>query len=174
MTTAASTTDLDASRAQSTGFDVEAIRRDFPILRQTVNGKPLIYLDNVATAQKPQVVIDTLSRYYAEYNANIHRGVHHLSVQATKAYEGARAKVQRLLGAARPEEIVFTRGTTESINLVAQTFARTGLRPGDEILISTMEHHSNIVPWQMLCEQTSAVLRVAPINDAGELVFDEF
>ncbi|MCH8344348.1 MAG: cysteine desulfurase [Planctomycetes bacterium] len=155
-------------------FDVERVRRDFPILQRTINGKPLVYLDNAATGQKPQAVIDTISRYYAAENANIHRGVHRLSVDATAAYEGARAKVQRFMGAARPEEIIFVRSATEAINLVAQAYARPTLKPGDEVLISTMEHHSNIVPWQIVCEQTGSVLRVVPINDAGEYMFEEY
>ncbi|MCH8151753.1 MAG: cysteine desulfurase [Planctomycetes bacterium] len=155
-------------------FDVEQVRRDFPILQRTINGKPLVYLDNAATGQKPQAVIDTISRYYAAENANIHRGVHRLSVDATAAYEGARAKVQRFMGAGRPEEIIFVRSATEAINLVAQAYARPTLEPGDEVLISTMEHHSNIVPWQIVCEQTGSVLRVVPINDAGEYMFEEY
>lgn len=155
-------------------FDVERIRGDFPILRETVNGKPLVYLDNAATSQKPAVVIDTIKTYYETSNANIHRGVHHLSVKATDAYERARATMQRFLGASRPEELVFVRSATEAINLVAQTWGRANLNRGDEIIISHLEHHSNIVPWQLLCEQTGAVLRIAPINDAGELMLDEF
>ncbi len=161
-------------RSPSHPFDAKRIRKDFPILKQRVGDKPLVYLDNAASAQKPQVVIDTLSRFYATSYANIHRGIHWLSERATEAYESARANIQRFLGAAEASEIVFVRGTTEAINLVAQTYGRTHVRPGDEILISTMEHHSNIVPWQMLCEATGAVLRVAPINDDGELLLDEF
>jgi len=160
--------------AQDGTFDVERIREDFPILRLTVNGKPLVYLDNAATTQKPQSVIDAVSGYYAGYNANIHRGVHRLSVQATEAYESARLKVQRFIGAEQPREIVFARGATEAINLVAHSWGRANVAAGDEILITHMEHHSNIVPWQILCEQTGAKLRVAPINDAGELLWDEF
>ena len=155
-------------------FEVKRIRRDFPILNTTVNGKPLVYLDNAATSQKPTVVIDTIKSYYESSNANIHRGVHHLSVKATEAYERARATMQRFLGAARPEELVFVRGTTEAINLVAQTWVRANLDQGDEIIISHLEHHSNIVPWQLLCEQTGAVLKIAPINDAGELMLDDY
>ena len=166
-------TGTDPTR-QGCCFDVDLIRKDFPILQQTVNGKPLVYLDNAATAQKPQAVISAISRYYTTHNANIHRGVHRLSVQATEAYELARAKVQAFVGAARREEIIFVRGATEAINLVAQTYGRTHIGEGDEIVISTMEHHSNIVPWQILCEQTGAVLRVVPINDAGELELEEF
>lgn len=155
-------------------FDVARVRQDFPILRERVHGKPLVYLDNAATSQKPQVVIDTLARYYRAENANIHRGIHYLSERATEAYEGARAAVARLLNAAEPREIVFVRSTTEAVNLVAQSYARPRLQPGDEVVISAMEHHSNIVPWQIVCEQTGAVLRVVPINDAGELVLEEY
>ena len=168
-------TSIHTNRDQtSTSLDVDRIRRDFPILAQTINGKPLIYLDNAASSQKPQIVIDTLTRYYREDHANIHRAVHTLGVRATEAYEGARVQVQRFIGAERPEEIVFVRGATEGINLIAQTYGRSLLRQGDEIVITTMEHHSNIVPWQILCEQTGAVLRVAPINDDGELMLDEY
>jgi cysteine desulfurase/selenocysteine lyase len=149
-------------------------RDDFPILRARVNGKPLVYLDNAATTQKPQAVIDAESRYYADDNANVHRGVHTLSQRATAAYEAARVKIQRFINAASVEEIVFVRGATEAINLVAQSYARPRLERGDEIIISAMEHHSNIVPWQLVCEQTGAVLKVAPINDAGELELDAF
>ncbi|MCH7604027.1 MAG: cysteine desulfurase [Planctomycetes bacterium] len=155
-------------------FEVKRIRGDFPILSRTVNGKPLVYLDNAATSQKPAVVIDTIKSYYESSNANIHRGVHHLSVKATEAYERARATMQRFLGAARPEELVFVRGATEAINLVAQTWVRANVEQGDEIIISHLEHHSNIVPWQLLCEQTGAVLKIAPINDAGELMLDDY
>ncbi len=158
----------------ATSLDVDQIRRDFPILRQTINGKPLIYLDNAASSQKPQVVIETLTRYYREDHANIHRAVHALGVRATEAYEASRVQVQRFIGAERPEEIVFVRGATEGINLIAQTYGRSLLGQGDEIVITTMEHHSNIVPWQILCEQTGAVLQVAPINDDGELMLDEY
>ena len=163
----------EATRNDSAGFDVEGIRRQFPILREAPYGKPLVYLDSAATSQKPQAVIDAISRFYAKDNANVHRGVHYLSERATEAYEGARAKVQRFLNAAHAEEIVFTRGTTESINLVAQTYARTHLGEGDEVLITAVEHHSNIVPWQMICAERGARLRVAPIDDAGELLLDE-
>jgi cysteine desulfurase/selenocysteine lyase len=156
------------------GFDVEKIREDFPILRLMVRGKPLVYLDNAATSQKPQVVIDRLREYYRAENANIHRGIHYLSERATEAYEDARAAVARFLNAAEPREIVFVRSTTEAINLVAQSYARPRLQPGDEVVISTIEHHSNIVPWQILCEQTGAVLRVVPINDAGEVLLEEY
>jgi len=161
-------------RKTSLAFDVWKVREDFPILRREVNGKPLVYLDNAATAQKPQAVIDTLDRFYREENSNVHRGVHFLSQLATEDYEKARVTVQRFLNAAEAREIIFVRGTTEGINLVASSFGRSNVRAGDEILISAMEHHSNIVPWQILCEEKGAVLRVAPINDAGELRLDEF
>ena len=157
-----------------TGFDAERVRADFPVLQQLVNGKPLIYLDNGATSQKPQAVIDELVRYYSTENANVHRGVHTLSQNATEDYEGARAKVKRLLNAADDHEIIFTRGTTDSINMVAQSYGRQNIGPGDEIIVSNMEHHSNIVPWQMLCEEKGSVLRVVPIDDAGELLMDEY
>lgn len=149
-------------------------RTDFPVLDQLINDKPLAYLDNGATAQKPQVVIDSVSNYYRYDNANIHRGVHTLSERATRQYENARDKVRGLLNARSTKEIVFVRGATEAINLVAQSYGRSQFGAGDEILITTMEHHSNIVPWQQLCEQTGARLVVAPINDAGELEFDAF
>jgi cysteine desulfurase/selenocysteine lyase len=155
-------------------LDVERVRADFPILGQRVRGKPLVYLDNAATSQKPQVVIDAVTRFYSSENANIHRGVHFLSERATLAYDAVREKVARYLNARSPREIVFTRGTTESINLVAQTFGRTVLRPGDEVLITGMEHHSNIVPWQLLCEQTGARLRAVPITGTGELDLEAF
>jgi cysteine desulfurase/selenocysteine lyase len=158
----------------SAAFDVWKIRQDFPILRRQINGKPLVYLDNAATSQKPQTVIDTLSRFYREENSNVHRGVHFLSQEATDLYEKARIKVQRFLNAAEPREIIFVRGTTEGINLVAQAYGRKNLQAGDEIVISAMEHHSNIVPWQILCEEKGAVLRVAPINDAGEFLLEEY
>ena len=157
-----------------TAFDVRSVRQDFPILHQSVFGKPLVYLDNAATAQKPKAVIDALARYYTQDNANIHRGLHQLSERATAAYEEARSKVRRFLNAAEDREIVFVRGTTEAINLVAQSYGRTHLDPGDEVLITTMEHHSNIVPWQILCEEKGARLRVAPIGDDGDLLLDEF
>ena len=155
-------------------FDPDSIREDFPILKQLVHGKPLVYLDNAATSQKPQVVIDALTRYYSTDNSNIHRGVHLLSERATEAYEAARAKVQRFINAAQSKEIIFTRGTTEAINLVANSYGRANVNAGDEVLITAMEHHSNIVPWQILCEEKSARLRVAPINDDGELILEEF
>jgi cysteine desulfurase/selenocysteine lyase len=153
---------------------IRGCRHHFPLLRQRVNGKPLVYFDNAATSQKPQVVIDTLMRYYEEENSNIHRGVHYLSERATQAYEAARVKVQHFLNAAHHREIIFVRGTTEGINLVSSTYGPMKVGPGDEILISTMEHQSNIVPWQILCEKTGGVLRVIPINDAGEIILGEY
>ncbi|MCP4406292.1 MAG: cysteine desulfurase [Gammaproteobacteria bacterium] len=155
-------------------FDVHRIRKDFPILDQRINGKPLSYLDNGATTQKPRSVIDAVADYYRHSNANVQRGVHTLSERATQAYEGARDKTKTFINAADKREIIFLRGTTEAINLVAQGFARPRLKAGDEIIVTEMEHHSNIVPWQMVCQQTGAVLRVAPINDAGELKYEEF
>lgn len=154
-------------------FDVERIRALFPILAQQSGDQPLVYLDNAATTQKPLPVLNTLSRYYADENANIHRGVYGLSQRATDAYEGARAKMARFLNAAEPAEVVFTRNATEGINLVAQTFGRQRVTVGDEVVISAMEHHSNIVPWQLLCEEKGAQLRVVPISDSGELMLDE-
>ena len=165
---------MTAPAHAKTAFDVRSVRQDFPILHQSVFGKPLVYLDNAATAQKPKAVIDALARYYTQDNANIHRGLHQLSERATAAYEEARSKVRRFLNAAEDREIVFVRGTTEAINLVAQSYGRTHLDPGDEVLITTMEHHSNIVPWQILCEEKGARLRVAPICDDGDLLLDEF
>jgi cysteine desulfurase/selenocysteine lyase len=155
-------------------FDVRRIRQDFPILQERVHGKPLVYLDNAATAQKPQSVIDTMVRSLAEENANIHRGVHALSERATRSFEEARTKVKRFINAADAHEVVFVRGTTEAINLVAQTFGRTRLASGDEVLISALEHHSNIVPWQLLAEQTGIRLQVIPMTDAGELRLDQY
>ncbi|MEQ8623830.1 MAG: SufS family cysteine desulfurase [Vicingaceae bacterium] len=154
-------------------FDVEKIRKDFPILSRKVNGKPLVYLDNGATAQKPQVVIDALVNYYSSENANIHRGVHTLSQEATTAYETVREQFQKQLNTAHKEEIIFTKGTTDGINMVASSFGRHHVKKDDEIIISAMEHHSNIVPWQMLCEEKGAHLKIAPINDSGELLLDE-
>lgn len=153
---------------------VERLRQDFPCLQQKVHGKPLIYLDNAATTQKPQVVIDTIRRYYEMDNANVHRGVHLLSERATQHYENTRLQVQKFIGAAQTREIIFTRGTTEAINLVASSYGRKHVQAGDEVLITYMEHHSNIVPWQLLCEEKGAKLRVAPINERGELILDEF
>lgn len=166
-------TPAKAAGAPSQRFDVQQIREQFPILRQKVHGKPLVYLDSAATSQKPLAVINEIDRYYREYNANVHRGIHHLSDTATAAYERTRVKASRFINAGDAREIVFVRGTTEAINLVAQSYGRTNLKPGDEILISTMEHHSNIVPWQLVCEQTGATLRVMPINERGEIIIDE-
>jgi cysteine desulfurase/selenocysteine lyase len=157
-----------------TGLGVHALREDFPILDQLVHGKPLVYLDNAATTQKPQAVVDRLTRFYLHENANVHRGVHILSERATDAYEDARRAVGRFLHAADPKEIVFVRGTTEAINLVAQSYGRTHVGPGDEVVITAMEHHSNIVPWQMLCEEKGARLRVVQITDEGELRLDDY
>lgn len=164
----------EALSIEENDFDVETIRRDFPLLSQTAYGKPLIYFDNAATSQKPKVVIDTLIKYYSEYNANIHRGVHFLSQKASQAFDDVRIKVQKFINAKSEREIIFTRGTTESINLVASTWGRKNILAGDEIIISAMEHHSNIVPWQMLCEEKNAVLKVIPMNDDGELIFSGF
>ena len=155
-------------------YDVQAIRADFPILHREVNGKPLVYLDNAATTQKPQVVIDTITDYYQSYNSNIHRSSHLLAELATRGYEGARVKVKNFLNAPDAREVIFTRSATESINLVAQTWGRQNIKAGDEIVVSEMEHHCNIVPWQMLCAETGARLRVIPINDDGELLMDEY
>ena len=155
-------------------FDVDAIRRDFTILHQDINGKPLVYLDNAASSQRPRAVIDAISRYYERDHANVHRGVHTLSQRATDAYEGARDVVRRFINARDTKEIVYVRGTTEAVNLVAQCFVRPNVGPGDEILISALEHHANIVPWQMVCEQTGARLRVIPITQAGEVDFAAF
>ena len=162
-----------SSAAEAAALDVERIRDDFPILHRLVRGRPLVYLDSAATTQKPRAVLDALARYYAHGNANIHRGVYVLSEEATAAYDAARAKVQRFLNAATSREIIFTRNSTEGINLVAQSFGRRNVGPGDEIVITHMEHHSNIVPWQLLCEQVGARLRVAPIDDSGTLQLDE-
>jgi cysteine desulfurase/selenocysteine lyase len=162
------------TKARPTAFDVEKVRADFPILRERVHGKPLVYLDNAASAQKPRQVLDTLARFYEHDNSNVHRGVHQLSERATRDYEDARVVVQRFVNARAAREIIFTRGTTESINLVAQSYGRRHLKAGDEVVISWMEHHSNIVPWQMLCEETGAVLRVVPINDRGELEMEAY
>jgi cysteine desulfurase/selenocysteine lyase len=156
-------------------LDVGRVRADFPILSETVrNGRPLVYLDNAATSQKPRQVIAAISRFYTSENANIHRGLHYLSERATTAYDAAREKVARFLGASSPSEIVFTRGTTEAINLVAQSWGRSTLRPGDEVLVTGMEHHANLVPWQLVCEQTGATFRAVPITDRGELDLDAF
>jgi len=155
-------------------YNVERIRSDFPILHQKVHGHPLVYLDNAATTQKPRQVIDAITHYYEHDNANIHRGVHTLSQRATDEYEHARRTAQEFLGAEDCREIIFVRSTTEAINLVAQTYGRQNLKPGDEVLITAMEHHSDIVPWQMICEEKQAKLRVAPINEAGELILEDF
>ena len=155
-------------------FDVARVRQDFPILSQKIHGKPLVYFDNGATSQKPQCVIDAIDHYYRAENSNIHRGVHHLSEQATAAYEAARGKLRGFINAGSDRQIIFVRGTTEAINLVAQSYGRSFLKAGDEIIVSAMEHHSNIVPWQMLCEQVGAKLRVIPINHDGEIVMEEY
>ena len=160
--------------SKETDFDIKKIREDFPILKTVIRGKPLCYLDNAATTQKPQQVIDVLSDYYTSMNSNIHRGVHTLSERATAAFEEARVKVKNFINAKSEKEIIFTRGTTESINLVASSFGRSNLSEGDEILITGMEHHSNIVPWQLIAAEKNAVLKVVPITDAGELILDEF
>ena len=156
------------------GIDVYAIREQFPILDREVKGKPLVYLDNAATSQKPKVVIDALVNYYGGFNANIHRGIHTLAEEATAAFEATRDAVQHFIQASSREEIIFTRGATEGINLVAYTWGRQNLKPGDEVIISTMEHHSNIVPWQIICEEKGALLKVIPINNAGELLMDGY
>ncbi len=165
---------LNGKPWKSAAVDFARLRHDFPALDQKIHGKPLIYLDNAATTQKPRAVLDALQRYYADDNANVHRGVHDLSQRATRDFEAARHKVQQFLNASKVEEIVFTRGTTEAINLVAHSFGQARVGPGDEIVISHMEHHSNIVPWQMLCEAKGATLRVVPIDDRGQLVFAEY
>jgi cysteine desulfurase / selenocysteine lyase len=159
---------------QHTAFDVQAIREQFPVLQRMVKGKPLVYFDNAATAQKPKAVIAALTEYYEKYNANIHRGIHSLAEEATAAYESTRDTVQQFINAKHRDEIIFTRGVTESINLVAYTWARTNLKPGDEIIISGMEHHSNIVPWQIIAEITEAKLNVIPVDDHGELIMEEY
>jgi cysteine desulfurase / selenocysteine lyase len=163
-----------AAKPASGIFDVERVRADFPILEQKVHGKPLVYFDNAATSQKPRAVIDAISRYYEGTNANIHRAVHHLSEQATEEYEAARKTAQNFINAPSLSEIIFVRGTTEGINLVAQTFGRANIHSGDEVVVTDMEHHSDIVPWQLLCEDRGAKLRVVPINDRGELILDEY
>jgi cysteine desulfurase / selenocysteine lyase len=173
MTTAARLP-WDHLQSAGEGFDVERVRADFPILAQTVHGHKLVYLDNAATSHKPKVVLDAILHYYQFDNANIHRGVHYLSERATEEYEAARNRVQAFLHAGRASEIIFVRSATEAINLVAQTYGRVHLGRGDEVLITAMEHHSNIVPWQLVCEEKDAKLRVAPINDRGELMLEEF
>src|SRR3989441_3249354 len=178
MTTAAKIPSRESAAQRlhvvGTGFDVEKIRRDFPILSREIRGKKLVYLDNAATAQKPRAVIEAISRYYEQGNANVHRGAHFLSEHATGEHERARRRVQRFINAPHAHEIIFVRGTTEAINLVMSSYGRANVGEGDEVLITTMEHHSNIVPWQILCEEKRARLRVAPINDDGELIWDEF
>src|SRR5712692_10829287 len=154
-------------------FDVERVRADFPILHQQVHGKPLVYLDNAASSQKPRAVIDALKHYYENDHANVHRGVHALSERASELYEAARVTVQKFIGAPCLRELIFTRGATESINLVAQTFGRANVHAGDEVIVTALEHHSNIVPWQVLCWEKNANLRVVPVSDAGELQLDE-
>ncbi len=163
-----------SGRRATAAWDVERVRKDFPILHQEVHGRPLAYLDNAATSQKPQVVLDAILGYFTQDNANVHRGVHRLSERATEAYEGARGRIQRFLHAADPREIVFVRGATEGINLVAFTLGRQVVGAGDEVLITGLEHHSNIVPWQMLCEERGATLRVVPIDDAGAVPLEAF
>jgi len=165
---------IAAKTVSGVGFDLGRVRADFPILEQRVHGKSLVYLDNAATSQKPRAVIETISRYYEETNSNVHRAVHHLSEQATNEYEAARKTAKEFLNAADWKEIIFVRGTTEGINLVAQSYGRASVNAGDEVLITVMEHHSNIVPWQILCSERGATLRAAPINDAGELDMDAF
>jgi cysteine desulfurase/selenocysteine lyase len=167
-------TDRETLRGPRRPFDVDRIREDFPVLRQQVHGKPLVYLDSAATSQKPKAVIDTVTQYYLAENSNVHRGIHFLSERATQAFEDARAKVARFLNASDAKEIIFVRGATEGINLIAQSYGKMRLKAGDEILLTAMEHHSNIVPWQMLCQETGAVLRVVPINDHGELLIDDY
>jgi cysteine desulfurase / selenocysteine lyase len=162
------------SRASAAGLDIAKIRADFPILAERVNGKPLVYLDNAATSQKPRAVLNAIANYYERMNANIHRGVHTLSVRATEAHDAARLTVKQFINAADTREVIFVRGATEAINLVAQTYGRVHVSAGDEVLITAMEHHSNIVPWQILCEEKGAHLKVAPIDDRGELLLDEF
>jgi cysteine desulfurase/selenocysteine lyase len=169
-----STTSLPATLASGDALDVDRIRAEFPSLHQQVRGRPLVYLDNAASSQRPRVVADAVARYYAEYASNVHRGVHALAERATTAYEDGRAEVARFLNAADAREIVFTRGTTEAINLVAHSYARPRLRAGDEILVTGMEHHSNIVPWQLACEATGARLVVTPIDERGEIDLSDF
>lgn len=163
-----------AGGISSEAFDVEAVRQDFPALHQQINGKSLIWMDNAATSQKPQIVIDALAHFYQNDNSNVHRGAHTLAARATNAYEEAREKIQRFLGASLAKEIIYVRGTTEGINLVAQTYGRKEVKAGDEIIVSTLEHHSNIVPWQMLAQEKSAVLKAIPINDRGEVILEEY
>ncbi len=173
MTTVAQPVTRDPQPVAS-GLDLAKIRADFPILAERINGRPIVYLDNAATSQKPRVVLDAIANYYEHMNANIHRGVHTLSVRATEAHDAARLTVKKFINAADTREIIFVRGATEAINLVAQTYGRKHVGAGDEVLITAMEHHSNIVPWQILCEEKGAHLKVAPIDDRGELLLDEF
>ncbi len=165
---------MHTSPTETVLLDVEEVRKEFPILHQNVNGRPLVYLDNAATTQKPKVVIDALRSYYEQDNANIHRGIHTLAERATAAYEATRQTAKDFINAREVEEVIFTRGTTEGINLVAASYGRTNIEAGDEIIVSTMEHHSNIVPWQLLCEEKGATLRVIPINDEGEILLEEY
>jgi cysteine desulfurase/selenocysteine lyase len=169
MTTVIDTPTIPATITSLAMLDIPAIRAQFPILSETVNGKPLVYLDNAATTQKPLAVLNAMDDYYTHLNANVHRGVHTLSQRATTAFEDARRKVQHFINAGKSEEVIFTRGCTEAINLVANSYGNRFIGAGDEIVISYLEHHSNIVPWQMLCERTGAVLKVIPMSDAGEL-----
>src|SRR6185503_310456 len=170
MTPSASSAATDTRAA----FDVQKVRRDFPILSERPHGKPLVYLDSANTSQKPQAVLTAMDDYYRHANANIHRATHLLSERATALYEGARAKAATFINAPSPKTIVLTKGTTDGINLVAQSYGRTTLKPGDEVVLSWLEHHSNIVPWQLVCEETGARLRVVPINDAGEIDLDAY
>lgn len=165
---------IEEHKLDRSPIDIQKYRQDFPALHQEIYGYPLVYLDNAATTQKPKQVLDALSQYYAYDNSNVHRGVHHLSQKATDQFEQARITIQQFLNAKHEHEIVFTKGTTEGINLVAATFGRTFLKPGDAVIISAMEHHSNIVPWQLICDQQDAELRVIPMNDRGELILEEF
>ena len=165
---------ISAAAGSRPALDVAKLRAEFPALRLKVRGRPLVYLDNAATSQKPRAVLDALTRYYEEGNANVHRGVHYLSEHATAAYDGAREKARRFLGAKEAREVLFVRGTTEGVNLVASSFGHANLKPGDEVLVSAMEHHSNIVPWQLICEERGARLTVIPMNRRGELLLDEY
>lgn len=165
---------MTSTATTAPALDVAQVRQDFPVLHQEVNGRSLVYFDNAATTQKPRVVIDALRAYYEQDNANIHRGIHTLAERATTAYEATRQTAKDFINAREVEEVIFTQGTTDSINLVASSYGRSRIKEGDEIIISTMEHHSNIVPWQMLCEQTGAILKIIPINDAGELLLEEY
>jgi cysteine desulfurase/selenocysteine lyase len=174
MSSVAEVTGRAQAESTKAGWDVERVREDFPVLSQTVNGKPLVYLDNAASAQVPRIVIERGAKYLREEHSNIHRGVHYLSQKATSAYEGAREKVKRFINAREARECIFVRGVTEGINLVMHGYGRKFVNEGDEIVVSEMEHHSNLVPWQMLCEEKGARLRVIPMNDAGELILEEF